>query len=170
MSYEDSKNRSIAVSVGVQACVELSKVCEDPFETFAKNVDNVVQQVITLQAANALIDALPGSTIIPQSTPYTAAPPAAAPQAAYVPHQAAPAPAPIPGATDGDPATAAKWIEFFGDPTAWYDNRYDPGKPKGAPDFKHKTKKDGKYNVGVWVDDKKNPSWVKLALVEAGFR
>lgn len=173
MSYEDSKNRSIAVSVGVQAATELAKGYDNPSEAFHDIVDKVVETVINLQAAHALVDALPGSTIvpsgiIPNATPYTAAPqPAYTAPAAPV---AAPAPAPIPGATDGDPELHRRWVMFFGDPTAWYDNRFDPGKPKGAPDFKHKQLKDaaGKYNLGLWVEGKGNPSYVKQALQQAG--
>lgn len=78
-------------------------------------------------------------------------------------------PAPIPGVQDGDPQTAAYWQEFFADPSQWYDNRTSKSNPK-APDFRHKTRKtpDGRYNIGLYVTGKGNPSWVAGQLAARG--
>lgn len=98
----------------------------------------------------------------------------AAPVAVPAPAQAAPqAPtppaAPIPGATDGDPEVEALWREFFANPADFWDNRGNKRTPN-SPDFSHKTKKlPGKnFGPGLWVDDKKNPSWVGPALAQLG--
>lgn len=64
-------------------------------------------------------------------------------------------PAPIPG-VQADPSDAL-WQELVQHPENFYDNRHDKRNPK-APDFKHKTKKEGQYNVGLWLRDK--PAWV----------
>lgn len=191
LGYEDEKNRSIAVSVGIQVTAEMAKGADDPFEAFDKNVIQVVETVVALQAQYAITAAFPGSTVLPEAarsngpvgghafdpvqwtsapfnsnqavTPISAAP-------SYVP-PAAPAaqPAPIPGASDGDPVVAQQWIQFFTDPSAWHDNRFSKKSPEG-PDFRHKTLKDagGKYNLGLWITSKKNPGWVTQALQERG--
>lgn len=74
-----------------------------------------------------------------------------------------PAPAAIPGAADGDPQVAALWQEFFADPSKFWDNRADKRNPR-APDFKNKDNGD----KALWLNDKKNPSWVPAQLVAAG--
>ncbi|KAJ7540077.1 hypothetical protein O6H91_10G001000 [Diphasiastrum complanatum] len=47
------------------------------------------------------------------------------------------------------------WQEFFSDPSQWWDNRLTKKSPK-HPDFKHK-----RTLEGLWVDDLRNPFWVK---------
>jgi hypothetical protein len=187
MSFEDSKNRQIAVSVGVQIAGELAVASAaagggDPFQLFEMYAAGVVETVITLQAANALAEAFPGTVAVPHvAGPMPAAraaanavfpdrfglsTPTGAGQAAFP--AAAPAPVAIPGAADGDPAVAALWTEFFKDPTAWYDNSVGKTNPRG-PDFKHKTQGGAATgNKALWINDKKNPSWVAAGLRQAG--
>ncbi|KAI5065495.1 hypothetical protein GOP47_0020190 [Adiantum capillus-veneris] len=55
------------------------------------------------------------------------------------------------------------WKEFFKDPSKWWDNRSSKRSPK-QPDFKHKLTKEP-----LWVDSRKNPSWVKDELYRLGF-
>lgn len=90
---------------------------------------------------------------------------------------AAPGPAPIPGAAsgDGDPEVAQQWAMFFADiengtwTQNWKDNRASKRGEK-SPDFKHNTIKDsgGKYTISLWVNGKKNPSWVAGRLAAIG--
>ena len=105
-----------------------------------------------------VIHAFPGAQVVQEGP------------AAYIPQQPAftnpqSQPAPVPGATDGDPQTAALWQELLQDREAWWDNRINKRNPK-APDFKHK--KDG--DKALWIVGKKNPSWVTPAfLASRGF-
>lgn len=118
---------------------------------------------------NALQD---GQTVTPNNVvqiPTQQAAPAAVPAPAVAPQAPAPPAAPIPGATDGDPETEALWREFFANPADFWDNRGNKRNPN-SPDFSHKTKKlPGKnFGPGLWVNDKKNPSWVSQALAQLG--
>jgi hypothetical protein len=129
-------------------------------------------RIMNTAEAEMLVEAaMPGTTQVPTQTnviPFT--PPATAAPAPAAPAPApAPAPVPVPGAGDGDARLDALWREFFADPSQWYDNRRDKRTPN-SPDFKHKTKKtpDGKYNLGLYADDKKNPSWVADGLRQLG--
>jgi hypothetical protein len=71
-------------------------------------------------------------------------------------------PTPVPGVQDGDPAVAALWQQYFQDPSAFWDNRQGKRNPK-APDFKHRTS-----GEGLWIQSKKNPSWVPAQLAQRG--
>jgi hypothetical protein len=55
-----------------------------------------------------------------------------------------------------------KWIEFFQNPAAYWDNRQTKRNPRG-PDFKLK---DG--DVALWLDSRDTPPWVEAQLVKAG--
>lgn len=68
------------------------------------------------------------------------------------------------GSTDED-----LWRDFFNNPGDWYDNIGDPKAKTGGgkgPDIKHKTLKDktGQYALGLWVDGRGTPKWVKERL------
>lgn len=183
MGYEDSKSRGQAIGNAMKIAAELA-IAEaqaagpdvGPLDVFKNIVEDVVQVAIDLQAQFEIKDAFPGSVVIPeipvaQPNPAIVSNVVPIPSPAYQPPAApAPAPSPIPGATDGDPAMDALWREFFADPSAWYNNIYDPKRPARAPEIKHKQRKtpDGKYQLGLYINDKKNPSWVKQALVSAG--
>lgn len=53
-----------------------------------------------------------------------------------------------------------KWALFFGDPSAYWDNRLSKRAPR-APDFKHKTS-----GEGLWVASRDTPAWVEGRLGE----
>lgn len=117
-------------------------------------------------------EAFPGTTSVPpQQAPAPVQDPnpahlVPAPQPQYQPQAPvapAPQPAAIPGAADGDPIVASIWEEFFQDPQAFWDNRNGKRNPK-APDFKNKANGDR----ALWLNDKKNPSWVAQRLAAAG--
>jgi hypothetical protein len=98
--------------------------------------------------------------------PAPAPTPAPAPGPAAGPAPAGPAagpsgPAAIPGAQVNDAAQLeADWQDLWANPNDWYDNRTTKDDSR-KPDFRHKSKKRGKYNIGLYVTDKKNPQWVK---------
>ncbi len=50
-------------------------------------------------------------------------------------------------------AAEKKWMEFFDDPNAYWDNRQNKRNPR-APDFKHKDEKD----TVLWLDSRDTPS------------
>lgn len=185
MSYEDDRQQSIAISVGINNAAVLAAATDDPFQAFALNVETVIETTLQMHekyALQAAQEAFPGSTVqqapVQQFGPATAS--AAAPPA-YTPPAPAPvvAPAAIPGAADGDPETVANWQDFlmayqngkvapaFGAAAVgqWFDNRAN--KPAGFPDFKKKGNK-GEQTSGVWLQSKKNPSWLPTALQQVG--
>ena len=53
-----------------------------------------------------------------------------------------------------------KWALFFGDPSAYWDNRLSKRAPR-APDFKHKTS-----GEGLWIGSRDTPAWVEGRLGE----
>lgn len=54
--------------------------------------------------------------------------------------------------------THAKWLAFFADPNAWWDNRTTKRNPKG-PDFKQKA-----GDEALWLDSRDTPAWVQEQL------
>lgn len=123
-----------------------------------------------------LTEAFPGSqlqieqpsAIPPQQTNVIPMPT----QAAAPPVQPPAQPQVVQGSGDGDPVVEGLWRQFFADPTAWYDNRFNKKNPK-APDFKAKSipaPDNPAFKAGLWINDtKKNPSWVPAALQQAGY-
>ncbi len=169
MPYEDpTRHLSIDVSVALQIAAQLAIAeGDEPTNTFMAIAPSVVDQVLTIKAQKLVEANLPGTTEVPQAT-YT--PPTAtvaqavsAPVVAYIAPAPQPQPAAIPGATDGDPQVAAIWADFFKNPGAFYDNRSSKRNPK-APDFKNKQNGD----LALWINDKKNPSWVAQGLAQIG--
>lgn len=175
VSYEDTKSRQIAVSVGVQLAAELAAAAassgQDPFALFEAYASGVVETVVNLQAEYAIKDSFPGTvTAAPVTIPPTAPTMPVAPVLAFRPPTApvAAAPVAIPGVTDGDPAVASLWVDFFDNQSSWYNNINGKRNPK-APDFKHKTQGTAETgNKNLWINDKKNPSWVANALRQNG--
>jgi hypothetical protein len=196
LSYDEAKTLNINVSVAINNAAVLAAAATaatdgvvDPVDYFLDSLPRITDAVLELQASKMVEAALGGTPVAQPShpAPYVGVDPSAdavaipfaqahpgvvvstVPAAAYYEAQGpAPAPAQVPGATDGDPAVAALWAEFFQNQGAWYNNVHNKKNPKG-PDFKHKDKKgpDG-YNVGLWINDKKNPSWVKARLASIG--
>lgn len=124
------------------------------FVTFLPQVNEALLEAVT---GNVVQAAFPGSVpVAPGGTPYVPNE-VSIPVASYTPNVPA-APAPIPGVADGDPQVAALWVQYFNNPADFYDNRTNKRNPKG-PDFKHKSSGDA-----LWINDKKNPSWVKSRL------
>jgi hypothetical protein len=172
MSYDTDRNQAIAVNVAINAAVALAVPTEDPLNTFLESVELITEKVLGVHAVYAIGAAFPGTTVVTTGTP--AALPAALP--AYVPPAPAPAavpPAPIPGAADGDAQVSALWRELLADAAAgqlaarWHDNRARKASgqyKRTAPDFKSKA--DG--DRALWIQDRKNPSWVPAALQQAG--
>jgi hypothetical protein len=172
MSYDTDRNQAIAVNVAINAAVALAVPTEDPLNTFLESVELITEKVLGVHAVYAIGAAFPGTTVVTTGTP--AALPAAVP--AYVPPAPAPAavpPAPIPGAADGDAQVSALWRELLADAAAgqlaarWHDNRARKASgqyKRTAPDFKSKA--DG--DRALWIQDRKNPSWVPAALQQAG--
>lgn len=132
---------------------EVVKMHGDLTAAFFENLDTLQVALGSAASATALVaNAFPGTTTVP-----------AAAVAPVAPAPATPAPAAIPGAADGDPQVAALWQEFFADPSRFWDNRGSKRNPK-APDFKNKDNGD----KALWLQDKKNPSWVGQQLAAAG--
>ncbi|CAL8469525.1 g9066 [Coccomyxa elongata] len=59
-------------------------------------------------------------------------------------------------------AASQKWMDFFADPMAYWDNRTNKRNPR-APDFKAK---DG--DAALWLDSRDTPPWVAGQLVKVG--
>jgi hypothetical protein len=168
----DAKDQCIVAQVAAKIASDLAIAStdvriEDVVTDFAYALDAVATKLFDTINVAIAESALPGSVpvaSVPAAISPAAVPPAAAPAAG--PPAAAPAAAPAAGpaavpATTADASLDGYWRDLFEHPENWYDNRNDPKRPRGAPDFKHKTLKSGKYNVGLYVDDKKNPDWVK---------
>jgi hypothetical protein len=109
--------------------------------------------------------AFPGAVVEPFPAPAAAPahPSVAAPLATVTP-------LPVPGAPQaGGGIHAASspeelWHDLFhGGTGLWEDRRQTKTNPK-APDFTHKTLKKGKFSVGLWVNDKTTPQWVRQHL------
>lgn len=47
------------------------------------------------------------------------------------------------------------WLEYFADPTQWWDNRGKKRNPR-APDFKHRVSK-----KALWIDGWYTPGWAR---------
>ncbi|KAG0468534.1 hypothetical protein HPP92_017862 [Vanilla planifolia] len=62
------------------------------------------------------------------------------------------------GSSLGSASAEELWQAFFANPLDWWDNRKNKRHSK-YPDFKHKH-----TGEALWVDGKKNPSWVKSQL------
>jgi hypothetical protein len=172
ISETQDKQRSIAISVGVNAAAELSAGGSDPINTFVENVDAVVAATLRSYEAfavndgtSAVVTAFPGTTVVQpavqqvqqvqqQYTPAAAAAPVAAPPPA------------IPGASSGASGKSdALWNEFFQNPNAFYDNRTSKTNPN-APDF---SKKGVERGGGLWLYGKwPAPEWVFARLAQMG--
>ena len=61
-------------------------------------------------------------------------------------------------------AAEKKWMEFFDNPNAYWDNRQNKRNPR-APDFKHKDEKD----TVLWLDSRDTPSCKPLTIITATF-
>jgi hypothetical protein len=169
-----STDQSIVAQVAAKIASDLAIASadvriEDVVNDFAYALDAVATKLFDTINVAIAESALPGSVPVagpPAAAPAAVPPAAAAPAPAAAPPAAAPAAAPAAGpaavpATTADATLDGYWRDLFEHPENWYDNRNDPKRPRGAPDFKHKSLKSGKYNVGLYVDDKKNPDWVK---------
>lgn len=55
-----------------------------------------------------------------------------------------------------------QWKDYFQNPSDYWDNRIGKKNPRG-PDFKHKS-----TGIGLWIEDKKIPSWVSDRLEQRG--
>lgn len=172
MSYDDARNQSIAINVGINAAVALAAHADDPLNRFLESVELIVDKVLEVHAQAAVIAAFPGTAPVPVPAAVPAPAPvqfAPAPPAIPAP---VPAPAPIPGAADGDPTVDGLWRQFFADVQAgqldrWHDNRSRKASgqyKRTAPDFKNKA--DG--DKALWISDRKNPSWVAAAVAQLG--
>ena len=192
--YDDSRNHSIAVNVGVNAAVELATSQGDvePLAYFLNSVEQVCRAVLevhdnlnpTKDVIEQVQKAFPGTSVVPE-TPVLAGPTATVVPfpgitAAQVPPPFTAAPAPIPGVSTGtDPQLEANWQSFFqacqsqqlapdfksARDGQWFDNR--AGKSPKAPDFKVKGPK-GADVPSLWIDDKKIPDWVRPGLQRLG--
>lgn len=173
MSYDNDRNQAIAINVAINAAVALAVPTEDPLNTFLESVELITEKVLGVHAVYAIGAAFPGTTVV-STAPLPALPPAAAvPPAVPAPLPAAVPPAPIPGAADGDAQVSALWRELLADAASgqlaarWHDNRARKASgqyKRTAPDFKSKA--DG--DRALWIQDRKNPSWVPAALQQAG--
>lgn len=78
----------------------------------------------------------------------------------------------FPGASTVGPITAQSskadlWADFFRNRDDWFNNIGDERAKSGGgkgPDVKHKTIKSGQYAIGLWIDSKDTPAWVKEKL------
>lgn len=179
----DARDQSIITQVAAKIASDLAVAArdtkiEDLVSDWAVALPTVAEalfeQIATKQtetAASSVIAAFPGSVVVPASEGWQPADfnttAGATPQPPlYVPQAA---PTPIPGVTDGDPATNAMWIELQQNPSAWYDNRTGKTNPR-APDFKHRTQGTSTTgNKSLWIVSKKNPSWVPQLVANLRF-
>lgn len=167
MSTLDSRDQSIITQVAAKIASDLTVAAggdvriEDLLGDFAVALPTVRDALF--DAVNAAIaeSTFAGSTNV---TPIQAAPSYQPQPPAEPVYQPVAAPAPIPGATDGDPATAALWVELQQNPGDWYDNRTSKKNPRG-PDFKNR--RDG--DKALWVVGKNNPSWVPQLVANLRF-
>jgi hypothetical protein len=184
VSYEEDPirqaNISFAVAVNATAKLASAQKDDDPTKYFAENLP-IVAAAMEFEQGAALARAGLGATpATNNNTPPGNVVPFL-PKVVLAPEQAfTPAPTPIPGATDGDPQVAQHWAAFFQQAGArqvarsfgeartgqWFDNR-GPGKNPRAPDFKVKAER-GLDSPAVWLDDKKNPSWVAQQMQALG--
>lgn len=159
----DNRDQFIVTQVSAKIASDLAIAAkdvkiEDLLGDFAVAFPAIRESII--DAVNAAIaeNEMPGSTEVAPA----AVPPAGAPAPGPAPAGPAPSAGPvaIPGATSG--GNEADWQDLFDNPGNWYDNRASKQNDR-APDFRHKTKMDaaGKYKLGLYVTDKKNPDWVK---------
>jgi single-strand DNA-binding protein len=98
----------------------------------------------------------------PAAEPAWGPPAASAPAAPAAPPQAGGAPALAPGAAAAG-TDEERWMAFFEDPGAWYDNRVGKSNPR-APDFKRR--EGGRDAPALWVDGRSTPAWVKQELAQ----
>lgn len=177
-------NRQVPITVGQSFNIAAQIVTSDPefvpgpgtIGEIAVLASSLADVILDAQseaeqkfATNTVQAAFPGTQQVASVTPLPTAaaypvhqPQQAAPQAepfSAQPQQYQAAPAAIPGTSDGDPATAALWVEYFNNPAAWWDNRGNKRNPR-APDFKHRDNPD----KALWIVGKKNPSWVSARL------
>ena len=73
--------------------------------------------------------------------------------------------APAAGSSAGNVTTEEVWMNYFEDPSGWYDNR--PAKVAGtinakSPDFKKK--EGGREAPALWIDSRTTPAWVQEEL------
>jgi hypothetical protein len=173
----DARDQSIITQVAAKIASDLAIASTDTeidvilqdFATAFPTVREAIVDAVNTAIAEAV---LPGSTPVAGPGPAPAAAPAAGPGPAAAPAPAAgpgpvgpgPAgPAAIPGATTG--GNEAHWQDLFENFGNWYDNRATKDSPN-KPDFRHKTKMDaaGKYKLGLYVNGKDTPQWVKERL------
>tara|TARA_R110001606_G_scaffold101624_4_gene223083 strand:+ start:64 stop:585 length:522 start_codon:yes stop_codon:yes gene_type:complete len=148
---------ALAAGMTVEQVVKAHGDLTADFVANMETIQSSLEQGASVSQASAMIgQAFPGTTTVPV-TQFQAAAPVM---------QAAPAqaqPAAIPGVADGDAQVSQLWTEFFSDPSRFWDNRSDKRNPR-APDFKNKDNGD----KALWLQDKKNPSWVGQQLAAVG--
>jgi antitoxin (DNA-binding transcriptional repressor) of toxin-antitoxin stability system len=191
MSYEDDRTRQVrtgqAVNLAIHMACNENIGSDDSAKVLARAaellgpivqfIDQAQEAALTDARTASVVQAFPGAQLepaaqaqIPQANPVfvrtatgEVVPALKTPgPAATITYDGRPIaavqPAPIPGAADGDPDTARLWTLYFQDPSAFWDNRQGKKNPK-APDFKHRQTGDG-----LWIESKRNPSWVKGRL------
>lgn len=159
----DQRDHSIIAQVAVKGAVELLAHRPDlggDLHTHAETISNEIYSQIQSRTQSDSVETIqqtfPGAQVV--QGPAPSGPPPAAPAPAPAP---AAGPAPIPNA---EPSVEDLWRDLFENFDQWWDNREDKRNSK-APDFKHKTKKgDNGYNLGLWVNSKDTPDWVKERL------
>lgn len=190
-----SQNASTAAANIVAACVAGGVQVDDAVELYKGWHATILSTIQEAAAANALASAFDGQ-IINTPGPQRQAP--QAPQQQYdnnvspfptppgmqqhpsfqqqpVPqpagaHQftAQAQPPPAQGPQNMSPEDQV-WMEYFNDPSQWYDNRSGKQNPK-APDFRHKSKPDPKnsqFKLSLWVE--RAPAWAKQRLMGQSF-
>lgn len=68
---------------------------------------------------------------------------------------------------ENSPAEVLWANALFHSPSDWYDNTGEPRASKNGgkgPDFRHKTLKQGQYNLGLWIKSGDTPDWAKNKL------
>lgn len=196
MAYEEDPIRQAQINVSVAANITAQLAAgqgqDDPVDYFVNNlaiVGAAIAQFRAEQLAGAGLGAVPvqqatDTTVVPfpghvhPSQVPTSAPshvhtvqapasayPAGPPAYAHA-HQSAAQPAAVPGGASSPDETL--WNQFFADPGAWYNNATDK-RSTAAPDFRHKQLTDSKgRGIGLWIDSKGTPAWVRGALVQRG--
>jgi hypothetical protein len=183
LSFEDDRTRQVrtgqAVNLAIQMAVNehIGEPATAVLATAAHLIGPALSFIDQAQEAAladaqkaAVVQAFPGAQIepqaqaqIPQTNPvFVRREPGGDVGPAFDSGHLNVQPTPVPGVQDGDPAVAALWQQYFQDPSAFWDNRQGKRNPK-APDFKHRTS-----GEGLWIQSKKNPSWVPAQLAQRG--
>jgi hypothetical protein len=160
--------QTIIASVDIE-CAQLRVKAQLPGTTVqqpAQYAGPQAAQDLFPPTAQPIYDTTPPGGYAPPAPPQYAQQAAPAPWAGP-PAAPAPAPAPFPSAAPAGGNEAAEvdalWRDYYANPQNWDDKRGSKRSDK-SPDFTHRFNKqapEGKYPVGLWLNGRHTPTWVK---------